>query len=211
MKNRTLAFLTALFLLLTACSAPASSVASAESSSAASASVSTSSEMSSVSSAASSKAEEEKIYLGDFTAETVTGETLDQTVFRDYKLTVINVWATYCGPCKVEIPYLGKIAKERADEVQILGIVTDVIDQKGNPDADQVALALEILEQSGAEYQSLIINQSLAYLGFASLSAVPATLFVDSEGNLVGQGFYGSLSEEKWNSVIDERLGMIEE
>ena len=211
MKKRIFASLAALMLLLTACSAPSSSSLSSENSSAASTSVSASSETSSVSSAASSKAEEEKIYLGDFTAETVTGETLDQTVFSDYKLTVINVWATYCGPCKVEMPYLGKIAKERADEVQIIGIVTDVIDQKGNPDADQVALALEIMEQSGVEYQNLIINQSLAYLGFASLSAVPATLFVDSEGNLVGQGFYGSLSEEKWNSVIDERLGMIEE
>ena len=47
--------------------------------------------------------------------------------------------------------------------------------------------------------------------GLASFTAVPATIFVDSEGNLVGKGFYGSLSKEEWNKEIDARLEMIEE
>ena len=209
MKKRIFAALSAFALLLTACSTEEGSAFSSEPAASSSSSVS-SAESASVSESAS-EAEEHEHYLGDFSAETVTGETVDQTIFADARLTVINVWATYCGPCKAEMPILGEIARERAGEVQILGIVTDVIDQYGNPDADQVAFAQEIMDEADVEYTNLILNQSLAMIGFASLSAVPATLFVDADGNLVGSGFYGSLNEKQWNETIEERLGMIEE
>ena len=152
-------------------------------------------------------AEEEPVYLGDFSAQTLTGETLDQTFFSNANLTVINVWATYCGPCKQEMPILGVLDQELED-VQVLGIVTDVIDQNAEPDAGQVELALELLDAYGCQYPNLILNQSLAQLGFANLQAVPATLFVDSEGNLAGMGFYGALDEEGWRQTIAERLEM---
>ena len=141
------------------------------------------------------------IPLGSFSAETLTGETVTEAFFSNADLTVINVWATYCGPCKVEMPILGQLDQE-LDNVQILGIVTDVIDQNAQPDAAQVELAQEIMEASSCTYPSLILNESLAYLGFAGLSAVPATLFVDSEGNLIGQGFYGALDEAGWRAII---------
>ena len=51
-------------------------------------------------------------------------------------------------------------------------------------------------------------KNKLAMLGFAGLSAVPATLFVDRDGNLVGQGFYGALDEAGWRETIAERLEM---
>ena len=152
--------------------------------------------------------EQSPVPLGSFSAETLTGETVTEAYFSNADLTVINVWATYCGPCKVEMPTLGQLDRE-LDNVQVLGIVTDVIDQNAQPDEAQVELALEIMEASGCSYPSLILNESLAYLGFAGLSAVPATLFVDSEGNLIGQGFYGALDEAGWNAVITERMEMI--
>lgn len=150
---------------------------------------------------------EEPIRLGEFSAETLTGETLDQTWFANADLTVINVWATYCGPCKTEMPILGALDKE-LENVQILGVVTDVIDQNANPDPAQISLAQDLLTAYECEYPNLILNQSLAYLGFASLQAVPATLFVDRDGYLVGPGFYGALDEAAWRLTIEERLEM---
>ncbi len=152
-------------------------------------------------------AEEEALSLGSFTAQSLTGETVDQSIFANADLTVINIWATYCGPCKVEMPVLGQIHRDM-ENVQVLGIVTDVIDQNAQPDESQVALALDLLEAADCDYVNLILNQDLANLGFASLQAVPATLFVDRDGNLVGQGFYGALDEEGWNAAIAERLEM---
>ena len=58
------------------------------------------------SAADSASVPESPIPLGEFTAESLTGDTIDQTVFADHKLTVINVWATFCGPCKQEMPCL---------------------------------------------------------------------------------------------------------
>ena len=149
--------------------------------------------------------EPESIPLGSFEAQTLTNETLTEDYFSNADLTVINVWATFCGPCKEEMPVLAQLDQE-LEHVQILGIVTDVIDQSGSPDSAQVELALELAELAGCQYPNLILNESLAMLGFASLSAVPATWFVDGNGNLVGQGFYGALSEEGWRSIIAERL-----
>ena len=152
----------------------------------------------------------EPAYLGDFSAQTLTGETLDQSFFANTDLTVINIWATYCGPCKQEMPVLGALDKE-LENVQVLGIVTDVIDQNVEPDEAQVELALELLTAYGCDYPNLILNQSLANLGFASLQAVPATLFVDKDGKLVGMGFYGALDEENWRNTIDERLELVQQ
>lgn len=152
----------------------------------------------------------EPAYLGDFSAQTLTGETLDQSFFAGADLTVINVWATYCGPCKQEMPVLGALDKE-LENVQVLGIVTDVIDQNAEPDESQVKLALELLEAYGCDYPNLILNQSLANLGFANLQAVPATLFVDKDGKLAGMGFYGALDEENWRNTINERLELAQQ
>ena len=152
----------------------------------------------------------EPAYLGDFSAQTLTGETLDQSFFANADLTVINIWATYCGPCKQEMPVLGALDKE-LENVQVLGIVTDVIDQNAEPDEAQVELAMELLTAYGCDYPNLILNQSLANLGFASLQAVPATLFVDKDGKLVGMGFYGALDEENWRNTIDERLELAQQ
>ena len=163
------------------------------------------------SAADSASVPESPIPLGEITAESLTGDTIDQTVFAGHKLTVINVWATFCGPCKQEMPVLGKLAEELKDDVQVLGIVTDVVDQSGNPDEVQVQLAKDLVAASDVGYQNLILNESLAQLGFASLQAVPATLFVDGDGNLVGKGFYGALEEDDWRQVIDERLALAEE
>lgn len=157
-----------------------------------------------------SSSQEEAIRLGDFSAETLDGETVDQTVFEGHKLTVVNVWATFCGPCKTELPVLGALAREMEGEVQFIGIITDVLDQNGKPDPEQLSLAAEILEESEVEYQNLILNESLAQLGFASLSGVPATLILDAGGYLVGKGFYGSQDEEGWRKIIAERLEMAE-
>lgn len=147
------------------------------------------------------------IPLGSFTAQTLTGETVTEAIFAEADLTVINVWGTYCGPCKEEMPFLGMLHNE-LENVQVLGIVIDVIDQQGQPDAGQIDLALELCAAANVIYPNLVINESLAMLGFAGVQGVPATVFVDCNGNLVGNGFYGALDEETWRQVIQERLEM---
>lgn len=158
-------------------------------------------------SAPSEEAAASDLSFGDFSAQTLSGETVTQEVFAEADLTVVNLWATYCGPCKSEMPVLGMLDEE-LDNVQVLGIVLDCTDQTGNPDSTQVELAVDLMEEAGANYINLVLNTDLAMLGVANVTSVPATLFVDRDGNLVGQGFYGALDEPTWRAVIDERLEM---
>lgn len=145
--------------------------------------------------------------FGAFSAQTLDGETLTEAIFEEADLTVVNLWATYCDPCKSEMPVLGMLDNE-LENVQVLGIVLDSTDQNGNPDPAQVELAIDLMEEAEADYTNLILNMELAMLGVASVASVPATLFVDAEGNLVGQGFYGALNETQWRETIAERLEM---
>ena len=69
----------------------------------------------------------EEPYIVTFDAPTLEGETITSDCFAASKLTMINVWATYCNPCLSEMPDLGKIAVSYdSADFQMIGIVSDV-------------------------------------------------------------------------------------
>ncbi|MBQ9968742.1 MAG: TlpA family protein disulfide reductase [Oscillospiraceae bacterium] len=145
--------------------------------------------------------------FGAFSAETLDGETLTEAVFSQADLTVVNLWGTFCGPCIQEMPTLGALHEELED-VQFLGIVLDCNDQYGGIDPDQAELAADIMAQAGAEYDCLVLNQSLAMIGMANFQYIPTTLFVDRDGNIVGTEIVGAMDEAGWRETIAERLEM---
>lgn len=145
--------------------------------------------------------------FGVFSAETLEGETLTDAIFAEADLTVVNLWGTFCGPCINEMPTLGMLHEELED-VQFLGIVLDCNDQFGGVDPDQTALAMDIMAQTGATYPSLVLNQSLVQIGMANFQYIPTTLFVDSNGNIVGTEIVGAMDESGWRETIAERLEM---
>lgn len=66
------------------------------------------------------------IYI-TFEGTDLEGNTVSQDVFTQSKLTMVNVWATYCDPCLREMPGLAELAAEYdGSEFQIIGIVSDV-------------------------------------------------------------------------------------
>ena len=69
----------------------------------------------------------EEPYIVTFEATTLDGKTITSDTFADSKLTMLNVWATYCNPCLNEMPDLAEIAVayDSAD-FQLLGIISDV-------------------------------------------------------------------------------------
>jgi len=148
--------------------------------------------------------------LAQFETTTLTGETVDQSLLNDYDLTMVNVWATFCGPCINEMPDIAKIAEEyREQGVQVLGLVSDVMARDGSLDPVQVALAEDIVEETGAgNYTHLMGNVSLSGL-LSQIYAVPTTFFVDSEGNQVGSAYVQALTEDQFRTIIDETLGLV--
>lgn len=144
--------------------------------------------------------------LSSFSATDLDGNTVDQSIFSDYDLTMVNVWATFCGPCINEMPDLGALAQEYADKkVQIIGLVSDALNTDGTISDEQVETAREIVSETGANYTHLLPSEDLFGV-LAQISAVPTTFFVDSEGAQVGSAIVSAQSKEQWVQTIDQML-----
>ena len=134
--------------------------------------------------------------LSTFTATDLDGNEVDQSILEGHKLTMVNVWGTFCGPCKEEMPYLAELHEEYAEKgVQIVGLVSDVLKQDGSLDESLVEDARTIASESG------ILSQ---------IYALPSTFFVDEHGVQVGTLYMGAKDKDGWAAVINEMLEEVE-
>lgn len=148
--------------------------------------------------------------LSNFSSTDLEGNPVDQSILADYDLTMVNVWATFCGPCINEMPDLGELAAEYADKgVQIIGLVSDAMDSDGTVSDSQVETAREIVAETGADYLHLLPSADL-YGVLSQIYAVPTTFFVDSEGAQVGDAIVTAQSKEKWIETIDSILAEVQ-
>jgi thiol-disulfide isomerase/thioredoxin len=127
-----------------------------------------------------------------FKTTDLEGNAVDsKELFAKNKVTMINIWGTYCGPCVEEMPELEQMSKEYADKgAAIVGLVVDVTEA----DDSKLAEAKSIVKDTGVTYVNL-----KAWDGFKDQLAAPGTpttYFVDSNGNIVGTPIVGALPEE---------------
>lgn len=149
--------------------------------------------------------------VGDFQTTTITGEAIDQTVFSQAKLTMVNVWTTWCSPCIEELPDLGELSDELKETgTQIIGIVQDTAGGKGKPDEEMIEFAKTIVERTKVNYPCLVPDSNLSEGLLQGIQGFPTTWFVDSEGNVVGDQVLGSNTKEDWLKIIQERLAEVD-
>lgn len=150
-------------------------------------------------SASSSGEESAPIYI-TFEGTDLEGNAVSQNVFLQSRLTMVNVWATYCNPCLNEMPGLGELAAEYdRSEFQIIGIVSDV------REGEDQALVESLVQETGAAYPHLLSNDSISRAILSSVSGVPTTFFFDGEGAYLG-GVVGSAEKSKWEELVNELL-----
>ena len=83
-----------------------------------------------------------------FTAQDLDGNQVDETIFEDAELTMINVWGTFCTPCLEEMPDLAELNREYQEKgVQIIGICSDTINADKELDEAQLEKARELSRQ----------------------------------------------------------------
>ncbi len=137
------------------------------------------------------------------------GDLVSSDIFSETKLTMVNVWATYCNPCLREMPDLGELGKEYdSGEFQIIGVISDVmVMEDGRVDEKSLEYARELIEQTGADYTHLLLNRSLYEALLSDVSAVPTTFFLDENG-VVLDTVIGAMDKSAWEEKIH---GLLEE
>ncbi|MGX8720719.1 MAG: redoxin domain-containing protein, partial [Eubacteriales bacterium] len=138
--------------------------------------------------------------------ETVAFETTDldgnpissKDLFAAGKVTMINLWATWCHACREELPELAEIAKEYEGKgCRIVGICLDA-DEEGIPEE-----AKEILKEAGVEYLNLVPPEGVENL--LPTICYPTSFFFDSEGRLIAEPIRGAYIEE-YRPALDKAL-----
>lgn len=145
-----------------------------------------------------------------FDTKDLNGNAATSDLFGQNKVTMINIWGTFCGPCIAEMPDIQALSEEMKDQgVGIIGIVMDTVDGNYTEDQTVIELAKQIVSEKGVAYQNLITNKDLSEL--VPVVAVPTTIFVDSEGNMLGDAAVGSKGKDEYRQLIEAALGSITE
>lgn len=148
--------------------------------------------------------------LGEFSLKDVAGNAYTNEMLKEHKLTMINVFATWCTPCISEIPDLEKLHQEMKDQgVSVVGVVLDTVDEEGNIDEQAVEKAKLLAERTGASYPFLIPDAGALNGRLKGIEAIPETFFADSDGNIVGTEYVGSHSFKEWTTIVETQLASL--
>ena len=145
----------------------------------------------------------------DFSGQDYDGNTVDESLFSNNAVTVVNFWFTGCKPCVAELSKLNELndaIKSMGGEV--VGINTETFD--GNQDAIKEAAA--VLESQGAKYRNLSIDSASAAGKYASdIMAFPTTILVDRNGNIVGEPMLGGIdNQENYDTLMKQIQSVID-
>lgn len=142
-----------------------------------------------------------------FSSKDLGGRKVTNAVFAKNRITMVNVWATYCGPCIEEMPALGKLGESyKRKGFAIVGIPLDITDKSGNVAEDKKSKCQSIVEQTGANYTHVVPTSAMLGGFLADIDAVPTTIFVGPDGRQIGEAYVGSRSREDWKKIIDKIL-----
>ncbi|MDT8334144.1 MAG: TlpA disulfide reductase family protein [Desulfurivibrionaceae bacterium] len=133
--------------------------------------------------------------MPEFSEKNITGDGLVNRADFAGKVLLVNFWATWCPPCRKEIPALIKIHDKYKDQgFSVIGISMDEGGRR---------VVGKFVEKLGVNYPVFIGNAKLGR-GFGGVMGIPVTFLVDREGNLV-QRLDGYISEK----VLDKQLYLL--
>jgi len=134
----------------------------------------------------------------DFTAQTISGDSL---ILRDFTAgdgtpVVLNFWATWCPPCRVEMPHFEAASHLYAGEIAILGV----------NQAESATTITDYANDHGLTYP-LLIDREMKVNNLYGVLNLPTTVFIDRNG-VVREVLIGTISQ----AVLEQRIdGLLEE
>jgi thiol-disulfide isomerase/thioredoxin len=110
----------------------------------------------------------------EFAVKDIDGGTVNLAAARG-KVVLLNFWATWCGPCRMEVPDLVELQKKYADRLQVIGLVVD--------DADDDAVR-KFAKRYGINYPVAMATDEMR-IQFGGVPALPTSFIIDAQGRVV--------------------------
>lgn len=142
----------------------------------------------------------------DFTVMDGDGKKINLSDYKGKKV-YINIWATWCGPCRTEMPELEKVyqAHKGDDDLVFISIASpsDRTFENDNPMDGSKSEIMEMANELGVTYPILYDYRDTAVTAY-QIRAIPTHLFVNSDGTLAQQipgGLTGDMLEEELDKL----------
>lgn len=133
----------------------------------------------------------------DFTVYNQAEETVKLSDFYG-KPIIVNFWATWCGPCKSELPAFENIYNEYGEDITFMMVnLTDGVHET-------ISGVSEFVGDNNYHFPVYFDTDSNAALTYGVFS-IPATLFIDADGNIVASHL-GAMSEDTLRTYINNLL-----
>ena len=127
------------------------------------------------------------------------------------KTVFLNFWATWCGPCRMEMPYIQQVYEDygsNSGDVIILGVANPKTEEHPN-NSDVVQNEIEsFLSENGYTYPVAMDLDGSIFATYG-IQAFPTTFMIDKNGNVYGYA-PGSLSEDIIRSIIQQTIDSVE-
>ena len=144
----------------------------------------------------------------NFILENLTGQKVSLSSFKG-KAVLLNFWATWCGPCKIETPWIVELHDQYAQQgLEVVGVDTEDDDvtpaDKAGWEHDREAVA-GFVKQMHMDYPVLLGGDSLAQT-YGGLDAMPTSFYLDRDGKVVAAQM-GITSKDDMEANIRRALG----
>ncbi len=133
----------------------------------------------------------------DFTLYTLVGESATLSAYRG-KVVIVNLWASWCGPCRAEMPAIQKVyAANRERGLEVLAVNSTFQDSQAD--------AQEFTQNLGLTFPILLDRDGAVSRRYL-LRALPSTFFIDRKGVIRSVVFGGPMTEAVVQSKIEALL-----
>lgn len=142
----------------------------------------------------------------EFTLNDLSGKKISLADYKG-KAVLLNFWATWCAPCKVEIPWFLKLREQYAGQgFEIIGVSSDDLDKDDKAKLfEQKAEIAKFVEQQKMTYPILIDGDAISN-PYGGVDSLPTSFFINREGTVVAQTV-GLVPRDEIEADIKKALG----